>query len=141
MTDGSKIVKQRQLAIRREMDRRGILLKIVAADAGIPYPTLASYFPADQNADPVQIPGGAIYALTDSKALPLDLLSLLQPSGFLVVRVPEILDHDEIEKAILDYAACKAAAHHPESEAGREIGPNEHATLCGKAAHLRVVAG
>lgn len=139
MTDGSRIVKQRQLAIRREMDRRGLLLKIVAADSGIPYPTLASYFPADPLAEPAQIPGGAIYALAETRALPTDILSLLMPAGMAMVEVPEDVDHDELETALLDLLATKAAAHHPESECGREIGPNEDAELRNKVVQLPIV--
>lgn len=131
MCDGSKIVKQRQLAIRREMDRRGVHLKIVAADSGIPYPTLASYFPADPLADPAQIPGGAIYALTESKALPLDLLSLLQPAGHVVVRLPENVDLDEVASWAEQFSARKLAAHRKDSECEEHIGPTEHAELTG----------
>jgi hypothetical protein len=135
--DGSRIVKQRQLAIRREMDRRGILLKIVSQDSGIPYPTLATYFPADPCADPSQIPGGAIYALADTKALPADLLSDLMPNGWAIVRVPEGIDLDEIDAMCRDLADTKAAYHHPDSEAGRDLGPTETADLCAKVVRLR----
>lgn len=131
MCDGSSIVKERQKAIRREMDRRGILLKVVAQDSGISPSTLATYFPQDPNAEPAQIPGGAIYSLTDSKALPLDLLSLLQPSGFLVVRVPECIDHDEIGAWAERYAARKMEAHRMDSPMGPEIAPCEDDDLKG----------
>jgi hypothetical protein len=124
-------VKQRQLAIRREMDRRGILLKIVAQDSGIPYPTLASYFPADAHADPAQIPGGAIYALADTKALPADLLSDLMPNGWAIVRVPEGIDHDAIADWAEQYNARKLAAHRADSECAEQLGPNERAELNG----------
>ena len=39
------IIRERQLAIRRELDRRGIALKVVSYDSKIPYPTLLTYFP------------------------------------------------------------------------------------------------
>lgn len=140
MCDSSKIVKQRQLAVRREMDRRHIALKIVADDSGIPYPTLASYFPADAYADPAQIPMGAVYQLADRSALPLDLISYLLPTGFQVVRVPDGICHDEIEAACREYLNAKADAHHADSEEGREIGPNERATLDAKVTSLRGAA-
>lgn len=129
MNDGSTIVKQRQLAIRREMNRRGILLKIVAQDSGIPYPTLATYFPADPLADPAQIPGGAIYALAEGRALPADLLSELMPAGWALIQMPEGIDHDEFAAGCQSFLIEKAKAHLPESEAGREIGPTEDKTL------------
>jgi hypothetical protein len=137
MADGSRIIRQRQLAIRREMDRRGLLLKIVAQDSGIPYPTLATYFPADPAAEPAQIPGGAIYALADTKALPADLLSDLMPHGWAIVQVPEGIDYDDVSGACQDFIAAKERAHHPDSEAGRDIGPTEHAELGAKVVRLR----
>lgn len=138
MCDGSKIVKQRQLAIRREMDRRGLLLKIVAADSGIPYPTLASYFPADPLAEPAQIPGGAIYALT--QALPADMLSMLLPEGWQIVRVPENVDHDAISDWAEGYSATKLAAHRADSECAERIGPTERAALDAKVVAFPKVA-
>jgi hypothetical protein len=125
MSDNSRIVKDRQHAIRREMDRRGISLKAASMDSGIPYPTFASYFPADQHADPAQIPGGAIYAIVAGNALPLDLVSLLMPDGVQVVRASEGMDHDEIEDLCRDYVATKAKAHHVDSPAGRDLAPCE----------------
>lgn len=98
-------------------------------DSGIPYPTLASYLPADQHADPTQIPGGAIYSLAAGDALPLDLLSLLLPEGVQMVRASEGLDHDKIEDLCADYMATKAKAHHKDSPAGREISDCEREAL------------
>lgn len=137
MCDGSKIVRQRQIAVRREMERRGISLKAVSLDSGIPYPTLASYLPADQHAEPAQIPGGAIYSLIAGNALPLDLVSLLMPEGVQIVRASEQIDHDEIEDLCRDYVATKAQAHHRDSPAGREISDCERAVLDVKVIPLR----
>jgi len=129
MCDGSQIVKRRQLAIRREMDRRGISLKAAALDSGIPYNTFASYLPADPLSDPAQIPGGAIYSIIAGNALPLDLVSLLMPEGVQVVRASENLDHDTIEDLCRDYVATKAKAHHKDSPAGRELSDCERDAL------------
>ena len=82
--------------------------------------------------------GAAIYALCG--ALPADLLSMLLPDGFQVVRVEEGIDHDKIAELANDYCATKHAAHHPESEAGRDIGPNENGTLTAKVVALRAAA-
>lgn len=136
MSDGSTIIKRAQIAVRQEMDRRGISLKVVAADAGIPYATLASYLPADRLAEPAQIPGGAIYSLAAGNALPSDLLSLLVPDGWAIIRAPEGVNHDELADAMADYLHTKNAAHHPESPAGREISDCERAMLDGKVVHL-----
>lgn len=135
MRDGSSIVKQRQLAVRREMDRRGISLKATSMDSGIPYPTLASYFPADPHADPAQIPGGAIYALCG--VLPADLVSLFLPTGFAIVRAPEGVDYDELEDVCRDYLETKGRAHHENSPAGRDISPCERDLLNVKVIPLR----
>lgn len=136
MCAGSTIVKRNQLTIRREMDRRGFTMKAVAFDSGIPGPTLATYFPQDPLAEPAQIPGGAIYALCG--VLPTDLLSLLMPDGFCIVRAPGAVDHDAIAGAVTEYMADKNAAHHPESECGPAIGPKECARLTSKIAHLPI---
>lgn len=121
MCDGSTIVRQRQLVVRREMERRGISLKAVSLDSGIPYNTLASYLPADQYADPAQIPGGAIYSLIAGKALPLDLVSLLMPEGVQIVRVSEDLDHDTIGDLCREYLETKGKAHRADSPNGRDL--------------------
>ena len=127
MHDNVAIIRSRQTAIRREIDRRGIPLKAVSFDSGVAYETLLTYFPAPNTREPAQIPGGAIYALCC--ALPLDLLSLLLPDGYQIVRAPESLDHDALCKLACDYVTTKNAAHHPDSEAGTQLGPNEKGNL------------
>ncbi len=136
MLDGNTIVRERQLVIRREMDRRGLSLKAVSLDSGIPYQTVVSYFPGERDKQPATISGAALFALCASKALPLDLLSLMLPDGFQIVRAPEGIDHDALCEIAADYVAAKVNAHHPESEAGRDIGPNENAALTGKVVQL-----
>jgi hypothetical protein len=129
------IILERQKAMRREMDRRGILLKVAAHDSGLNYDTLLTYFPANRDAKPAQIPASAIYALTGH--VPDDIVSLLLPAGHLIVRAPEEVDHDEIAGAVHDYLLTKEKAHHPESPAGRDIAPCEDATLRTKLAVVR----
>lgn len=140
MSDANDIVRQRQSAIRRELDRRGIALKAVSFDAKLPYQTLLTYFPPEGGAKPVMMPMSAVYACAESKAIPDDLLSLLLPTGCMIVRVAEGVDHDEIETHCRDFLGSKGAFHHPLSEAGRDLSPGEIAILCQKAARLRVVA-
>lgn len=124
------VIRARQSAMRREMDRRQIAMKVVSQDSGIPYATLLTYFPADQGKVPAQIPGSAIFALTGH--LPSDILSLLLPTGHVIVQAPEEINHDEIADAMSDYLTAKQHAHRPESEAGTDIGPNEDNVLRGK---------
>lgn len=129
------VLKSRQLVMRREMDRRGIAMKAVSFDSGIPYSTLLSYFPGDKDPVPALMPVSAQYMLCG--AIPDDILSLLLPDGRLIVKVPEGIDHDEIAPAMREYLTAKDAAHHPESEAGREIGPGEDGSLRAKLAIVK----
>jgi hypothetical protein len=135
MRDGNDIVRvlrDRQCQMRREMDRRGLSLKGVSFDSGIPYSTLLSYLPdAKANREPALMPVSAQFMLCG--AIPQDILSLLLPDGHVIVKAPVELDHDQIAEAFYDYIHTKERAHHPESEAGREIGPNEDNVLRFKA--------
>jgi len=140
MRDNNEIVRQRQSAIRRELDRRGIALKAVSFDSGLSYSTLLSYLPQEGGDKPAMMPMSAVYALAESKAIPDDLLSLLLPAGVMLVRAPEEIDHDELEAACRDYLAAKGKAHRPESPAGREISDCEDADLDQRATRLRLVA-
>jgi hypothetical protein len=136
MRDVSTIMRQRQRDVRCEIDGRGFHLKAVASKSGIEYGTLLTYCPGGARA-PAVIPMSAVYALAEARALPTDILSMLMPIGFAVVEVPEGVDFDDIEDACRELLATKGAAHHPESEAGREIGPGEEADLATKVVQIR----
>jgi hypothetical protein len=136
MRDVSTIMRQRQRDVRCEIDGRGFHLKAVASKSGIEYGTLLTYFPGGER-EPAVIPMSAVYALAEARALPTDILSMLMPIGFAVVEVPEGVDFDDIEDACRELLATKGAAHHPESEAGREIGPGEEADLATKVVQIR----
>lgn len=138
MHDDNDIVRDRQQAIRRELGRRQISLKVVALDSGIPYPTIVSYFPLSDDTKPTLMSAGAFRALC--RAIPLDLISILLPDGFQIIRAPEGLDHDKVAELASDYVSAKNAAHHPESEAGRDIGPGEDALLTSKVVALKAAA-
>lgn len=130
MRDSTTIVRERQKLVRRQMNDRHIAIKQVQFDGGWDSPsTVMSYFPEDQNAQPAVMSVAALYRMLDGKALPLDLLSLLLPDGYQIVRAPESIDHDKVCELAAEYAAAKNRAHHPDSEAGREIGPGETAAL------------
>lgn len=140
MADGTTIMRGIQRVIREQLDQRGISLKLVSADSRIPYATLCSYFPGNERGIvervPAQLPAGAIYSLCG--AIPDDLLNLLLPEGYAIVRVPSGIDYDEISAGCRDFIDAKERAHHPESEAGRDIGPNEDTELSSKVVRLRV---
>jgi hypothetical protein len=137
MRDVRNIIRDRQRAIRRELDRRHIALKVVAYDSGIEYDTLISYFPGGER-HPAELPSSAVFSLCG--VLPDDLLNLLCPSGYAVVQVPEDADYDKINQHCLEFVSTKAAAHHPESEAGVALGPTEQAKLKSNVVKLRRVA-
>lgn len=129
-----EVFRERQRAIRRELDRRQISMKAVQQDSKIGYSTLLTYFPADERKTPAQLPGSAIFALAG--AIPDDLLSLLMPTGFLIVRAPEEVDHNEMADLMADYLQTKNAAHRPNSPGGVEIVDEEDAILDEKVAKI-----
>lgn len=134
MRDEDKIVRGRQLTIRRELDRRGVSLKAIAFDSNLSYSTLISYFPGEKDREPATISGAALFALCG--VLPADLISLILPDGFQIVRAPESIDHDALCELATEYVSAKNRAHHPESEAGRDIGPGEESALGGLVVQL-----
>jgi hypothetical protein len=137
--DNSTIMRERQLVVSAEMTNRNISRKVVAYDSGIKYGTFVTYFPAGERI-PSEIPGGALVALSRSKSMPDDLINILLDDGVAFVRVPIGLDYDEVSEGCRDYLNEKERAHHPESEAGRDLGPTEQSHLGEKAAKLRIVA-
>jgi hypothetical protein len=133
MHDENTAVRDRQKLIRRMMDARDIAIKAVQFDGGWKDPsTVLSWFPANRDAEPKSMSLAGFYRLAKSKALSLDLLSLLLPDGLRIVSVPEEIDHDEIATVLHDYLQTKERAHHPESPDGREISNCEHAALSNK---------
>lgn len=141
MADYDKIVRDRQALIRRQMDDRRITVKQVQCDGGWNTPsTVLSYFPADGNAQPATMSVAALFRLLETGALPVELLSLMMPAGFQINRIPDGVDHDEVEKACRDILASKGRAHHPDSPAGREISECESVELARKTAALVAVA-
>ncbi len=140
MRDADEIVRERQKAIRREIDRRSIALKAIASDADLSLTTLLSYFPGNPDAQPALMPVSVLFAILNGNALPRDMVSMLLPDGDMIVKVPEGVDHEELCEAAQEYLTEKARAHRPESEMGPAIGPNEHDRLSRKATRLSVVA-
>jgi hypothetical protein len=85
-------VKERQRALRRQLDKRNIHLKVLSMDSGIGYSTLLTYFPAGDN-DPVNMPLSAFHAL--AAHVPDDLLSLLLPDELMLTRAEFHNDMEE----------------------------------------------
>lgn len=129
-------IKATQKRIFRIALRNGLTLKAISLDSTIPYNTLRSY--AGSGCETAEMPVSALYKLIG--VIPDELLSLLLPEGRQIVRAPEDIDLDELARVAREFCAGKDQAHHPESEAGREIGPNETERLMNAAALLRAVA-
>jgi len=125
--------QRRVFRIAQDPTRYGLTLKMIAADADLKPDSVRNYAAGE-----TVMPLTALDALIG--VLPDELLSLLLPAGRVIVRIPEGVDHDEIEAAARDFLAAKGAAHHPLSEDGRDIGEKEQALLDSKVAHLRAVA-
>jgi hypothetical protein len=133
MPDYDKIVRERQKAIRRQIDKRGLAIKAIHLDGEWENSsTVLSYFPGREEVEPAVMSTAALYRLF--KALPVDLLAMMLPEGFTIVRVPEGIDHDEIAEAVRDYLTAKDRAHHPDSPAGRDIADCEDDDLRAKFA-------
>lgn len=120
-------IRATQERIFRIAQRRGLTLKAISLDAGIPYNTLRSY--AGSGCETAEMPVGALRKLIG--VIPDDLLSLLLPDGRSIVQVPEDIDHDEIARWAETFAARKLAAHRADSPMGPEIAPCEDKDLRG----------
>ncbi|MBC3943324.1 hypothetical protein [Sphingomonas albertensis] len=129
MRDANTIVRERQQDIRCAMDDLDISLKAAAGKADMPVSTFTSYFHAEKDRIPATLNVAGLFKLVKGEALPLDLLSMLLPNGYQIVRAPDEIDHDRLCEIMASYLAEKNRAHHPDSEAGRDIGPNESANL------------
>jgi transcriptional regulator with XRE-family HTH domain len=134
MRDDNAIMKDTLLHIRSEIDARGLHNKVLAGKAGVAVTTWLSWFPGGTR-EP-QVPSLASLAGL-ARALPTDLLNLLVPDGYHIVKAPDDLDHDKIEDLCRDYVATKAQAHHKDSPAGREISDCERSLLDVKVIPLR----
>jgi hypothetical protein len=134
MPDENAITRETLLAIRQELDVRGLPLKVCASKANVSYSTFISWFPASGTP---QIPSLAALRCL-AKALPGDLLSLLVPDGFHIVPDPTGMDYDDIAAGCIEFAAEHAKARHPLSECGIEIGPGEEARLNNKIVQLPI---
>lgn len=137
MSDDPTILRTRDLQRRMfrvaaDPLRHGLTLKAISIDSGIPESTLRTYA-----SGAACMPIAAMWKLFG--VLPVELLSLLVPDGWALTPIAAP-DHDDLAATCIDYAGTHARARHPESEAGIDIGPNEHAELDGKATRLRGVA-
>lgn len=124
--------QQRVFRIACDPKRYGLTLKLIAMDSGLHYDSVRHYAAGE-----TALPLSAFVALMG--VVPDELLSLLLPDGRAIVKVPDEIDHDTLADAVAEYLHDKNAAHHPESECGRDLGPNETTRLDAKVVHLPIV--
>lgn len=118
-------MRERQKAmfrIAQDPARFGLTLKVISMDSGLGYDSLRNYASGD-----TIMPITALDALVG--VIPNQLLSILLPDGFQIVRVSEEINHDEIAEWAEHYAATKLAAHRADSECQEQIGPSEKRDL------------
>jgi hypothetical protein len=133
--DHSILIAQREMfRIATDPARGGCSWKVLAAQSGIPEATLHSYRKADA---PAAMPISALTKLCG--VIAPELLSLLLPDGFALVKLAELNDPAALATGALEYVGLYSAARHPASEAGSDIGPREAAGLSGAATKLREV--
>lgn len=116
--------------------KRGLTLKAISVLSGVPVSTLRTW--AGENGATALMSIDGLFKLCG--VIPDDLLSMLLPTGRVIVRMPEEIDHDQVEDLCRDFLAAKGKAHHPDSPGGREISPCEEAMLDAKVVQLRAVA-
>lgn len=131
----SQAVRGAQERIFRIAAKRGLTLKAISLDSGIPYSTLRSY--AGHSGETAEMPVSTLRKLTG--VVPDELLSLLLTEDRAIVCVPAEIDHDALADAVADYLHMKNAAHHPESPAGRDIADCERDNLDSKVVQLPIV--
>lgn len=123
----------RLFRIATDMKRNGLPFKAIQIDTGIKTSTLRGY-----------VAGRFPLTMTAFRSLvgviPNNLLSLLLPDGYQIVRVSEDIDHDVLDAACRDYTRAKADAHRPDSPAGRELSDCEIDALNILAAKVAAVA-
>jgi hypothetical protein len=112
----------------------GLCLKAISDKSNIPYNTIRSY--AGSGCATAAMPVPAMLKLAD--VIPDELLSrLTKIVGRCLIETPKDMDFDEVSDACRDFISAKDRAHHPDSEAGRDIGPGESDALGCKVVQLR----
>lgn len=139
MADKSAITDRlivQQKAMFRLAAIKGFTQELIHSETGVPTTSLSDWANGKSKISMV-----GFLAMAEIPSFPTELLSLVMPTGMALVHVPSGVDHDQIERACLDFIACKGDAHHPASPLGREIAPCEDSKLSTKVVTLlRAVA-
>lgn len=139
MADKSGITERllvQQKAMFRLAAAKGFTQELIHNDTGLPTTSLSEWANGKAKLSLV-----ALLAIAEIPDFPLELLSLIMPSNIALVRIPSGIDYDEVSSACREFIDAKDKAHHPESEAGRDLGPTEQADLNQKVVSIRGRAG
>jgi predicted transcriptional regulator len=118
--------------IAQDPTRYGLTLKMIAADSGLNSQSVRNYAAGE-----TEMPLSALDALIG--VMPSELLSLLLPGGYLLMRAPDGVDYDEYEKHCRTFLSLKGEAHRHDSPDGRDISVCEDAKLKLAVVPLRAV--
>lgn len=110
-------------------------LKAIAADSGIPYPSIVAYAEGRH-----ALSLAALKRLLNVKGMAPLLSRLFEPEDHSLVTVGQATNHDDFAARCIALVTETAAAHHPESEHAEKIGPNEHKAIAHKRVALKAVA-
>jgi hypothetical protein len=119
----------------RKCEAAGLTFKALHYDTGIPLATLQSW------AKETMMPLAALNRFAKAGVSDALLSILTEPGGKVVAEDDAGGCLDALGREAADYVSDWAAAKHPDSESGSEIGPNEAVKLGRKAVALRAVAG
>lgn len=106
----------------------------IARQAKLPVPTVNAWA---QGRNGLSL-WGVKKLLRIKKLAPL-LSRLFAPEDYALVGVTAGIDLDKLADDFADFLRTKNDFHHPESEAGRDIGPGEQAALNSKVVQLPIV--
>lgn len=117
------IAETQQRAFRLAERDHGLYAKAIAMDSETPYQSLLTYANGKH-----QMPLEVFRRMLG--VIPVDILNLFfEGTGFHLAEDREIEDMEKLAEACQNFLQRKNECHHPNSEAGPGIGPNEHSKL------------
>lgn len=117
---------------RRELQ---LPLKAIAADSGIPYPTVVAYAEGRH-----ALSLAALKRLLNVKGMAPLLSRLFEPEDHSLVTIGTASNHDEFTDKCVELVRLTAAAHRSDSECQEKFGPLENKALNAKRVELKSVA-
>ena len=123
-----RLKRRQKTMFRKAESEHGFTHKEIHFSTGMSLSAIGQYARGE-----TAMSGPAMLKLADWKEFPAALLSILfSGTDRIVCDEGDGGDHTEYAAHCIDFTAHYAAARHPESEAGSDIGPNEHRVLSSK---------